>query len=148
MVTIYTNNLYMFIAQKINYIIAYLNDNNEKINDGTIQNAARDMIASDYNDLKNALSLFDNVYNVNNKILVVGSWTIGRGCYAYKKYFNSLYDAIMTLSIRNNTIYFKNKNSTMQLEVEYNHGINNYKFYAVVKGKKQAIKLNDIINCY
>ena len=147
MVTIYTNDLYNFMDVNADYIKEYLQENDEQINDKNIQGAALDMIDCDYNDLLSALNMYDNIADYS-KILCIGSLGLWYGTRNGKKYFKSLASAIISLLENENTIFFKTKKSTIQLKAIHHDGTNNFKFYAIVKGIKQAIKLNDIINCY
>ena len=78
------------------------------------------------------------------KILIVADLGLWYGRKQFTTTVASLYEAISKASEDYNTFYFKNKNATLSLKAIHHDGTNNFKFYKIIKGKKYAIKYNDI----
>lgn len=109
-----------------------INDFDSKLNDDAI-----------YNDITRAFINFDK--NNTGGVFIVydlGLWHGRRQGTAYKR---SLNDAIMLCLQDYNMIYFNKKNTTLSLAAHHHDGVNCFKFYKIIKGKKYAIKYADII---
>ena len=146
MLVIYNDDLYSFIEQYKKDIIEDLKNNDEIINDENIEKYARSIIDDDFYSVKSALNTIDNLNNGNVKILCVASLGLWYGRREGKKIFNSLSDAVFSLTEDYNTIYFKTKKSTLSLEAIHHDGTNNFKFYELRGGKKYAINYDSVAN--
>jgi len=108
-----------------------------------------------YNSLLNDFGddLEDAVKNYDNKskydcVLVVANLGLWYGRRQAQKTFKNLYTALQTCAEQENKVYFDNKKTTLKLNAYHHDGINLFKFYKVVNGRKYAIKYNNLLACY
>lgn len=97
----------------------------------------------DYTILKENILHFDKNASYDN-IIVFASLGLWYGRRQAHKEFKTLYDAVTLCAEDENKLYFKRKNTTLMLDALHHDGCNVFKFYKVIKGKKYAIKLNEI----
>lgn len=100
-----------------------------------------------FDDLKNALLQYDNSATYE-KIYCVASFGLWYGRKNGSKYFNNLYDALLSCLADGNIIYFKKSNTTLMLEAFHHDGKNIFKYYKVINGKKRAIVYDDLLKCF
>ena len=142
--SIYNDNLYEYIDNYKNDILATLKDYDIEATEKNIITEAQSCIDSDYEYLKDILIHFDRIEN--KKIFVCGVLGLWNSKPNVKKVFNSLYSAVVFCLQDINELYFKKNNTTLQLSAAHHDGINTFKFYKLIKGKKYAIKYDDIYN--
>lgn len=126
-------------------IIENLQANNCNIDDDAIYQEAYAMINNDYEYMQELINCYENIYKPQ-KILCIANFGLWYGRRKAQKYFNNLYDALRVCYQDNNKLYFKKNNSTLELSASHHDGTNYYKFYAIIDGKKKAIKYNQVIN--
>ena len=97
----------------------------------------------DYYELKENILSFDNKTNYE-KIIVFANLGLWYGRRAGVKKFNTLFDAISFCTEDANKLFYTTKNSTLKLEAIHHDGVNYFKFYKLIKGKKYAIKINEL----
>ena len=143
-IIIFNDDVADMIEKNKDIIIDNLNDYEMKICDANIYSEAHNMIDEDAAELLTVLDRFDNniKYDYILCVAVLGLWYGRRNAIAK---FKTLKEAMQKCFYDINKIYFKNKNTSLQLESVHHDGVNHYKFYKVVNNKKYAIKLNEVI---
>lgn len=144
MLTIYNDDLYDFIDNNKSDLISAIKDDDGTPDNATIINYASDWIAADYDYLCDDVSRFDEITQAQ-KIYIDASLGLWYGRRKASATFKTLYEAIRKCFLDSNKLYFKNKNTTLTLEASHHDGVNVYKFYKIIKGKKYAIKYGDIM---
>lgn len=146
MYNFYYDDVNQYITENKQILIDEITENNTAATDENIYQLAAERI-NDINIMLNScLREYDAKHD--NKIIVVASLGLWYGRREATKIFNNLYDAFYSCVYDVNYLYFKNINSTMNLKSAHHDGVNYYKFYKLVNGKKYAIKLNDLLACY
>ena len=147
MLTIYNDDIYNYIDENIEMIRGYLIDNGRDPQPNEIEDAVYELLNDDWAELRQSFINYDknNEYDYILCAGVLGLWYGKRKAAAR---FNSLYDATVSCMYDSNIFYVKNKNAALSLKAYHHDGINNFKFYKVIKGKKYAIKYNDIIKLF
>lgn len=140
MIVIYNDDLSAYIDANKEYIKDFLNDMQIFINDETITEQAQSEIIEGYSELLNDVANFDKTTQYN-KILCVASLGLWYGTKKAQRYFKDLKSALYFED--QNKLYFKNKNSTLTLQAVHHDGVNIFKFYKIVDGKRYAIKNKD-----
>jgi len=138
MIVLYNSDVCDYIDNNKKYVNEYMQENNIK----DIYTAAYNLIDIDYYYLKDLLNSYCCA-----RIRVFARLGLWYGIQTGRKDFRSLIAAFYHCcdgydSIK---IYFKNKNSTMTIEARHHDGVNLFKCYKVIKGKKYAIKYSDIM---
>lgn len=146
-IILFNDSLYDYIENNKNDIINYLKENDIDPTVNNIDDAASDFINFDYVDFIKAIQRYDNT-TVYDYIVITGSLGLWYGRRNIKVHFNSLYDAVVSAMQDNNKLYFKRKNCTLSLSAYHHDGENIHQFYKIVKGKKYAIKYNDLIDLF
>lgn len=141
---IYNDDIYNYIEENKPYIIDALKDYEISVNYENIKAEAASMIEADADQLKEFLKKYDS--DNKNKILVTASLGLWYGKREGKKAFNGLSDIFFNFCEDYNKVYFKTASSTLTLEAAHHDGVNVFKFYKLVNGKKRAIKYNEFIN--
>lgn len=144
MFTIYDDDAYKIIEKYKADIRQAIKDNDGIPDAETIQAEAREWIAADYQSLCDDVNNFDETTPAQ-KIYVVASLGLWYGRRNASAVFTSLYAALHRCFEDYNTLYFKDKRSTLTLKAYHHDGLNLFKFYKIIKGKKYAIKYADII---
>ena len=145
MIKIYDDNIIDYVYNYKKDIIASLKDNDIIVNDENIQAEAQAWIDSDAEYLKEIITHYDNYYD-NNIIYIDASLGLWYGRKKAHKTVTSLYSGIFSLIQDVNTLYFMRKNGALTLKAIHHDGVNYFKFYRIVDGKKYAIKYDDIYN--
>lgn len=144
-IIIYSDDLNEYIENNNDVIIDYLNDNELSVNYTNKAEAAASLIDEDWLELADAIKRFDNKIKYN-KIYVEASLGLWYGRIKAHGSFTSLFNAVYKCCEDSNTFYFKNNNTTLQLDAIHHDGGNCFKFYKVVNGRKHAIKINEFWN--
>lgn len=126
-------------------IINALKENDTEPTPQNIDAYAMDQIENDASDVICGLKFYNKITEYENIYVVadLGLWYGRRKAF---KYFNNLHDAVTFCFEASNTLYFKNKKSTLTLCAAHHDGVNIFKFYKVINNKRRAITYNEIIN--
>ena len=108
-----------------------------------IEEEAYSWIKTDWDYLRDDVATFDEVSQYT-KIIIEGDLGLWYGRRKIVAKCDTLFEALTKAMEDYNTLFFKNKNATLQLKAIHHDGVNYFKFYKVIKGKKYAIKYNDI----
>ena len=144
MFIIYDDDAYKIIEKYKADIRQAVKDNNETPDAETIQAEAQAWINADYQNLCDDVTRFDETTQAQ-KIYVVASLGLWYGRRRASATFTSLYAALHRCFEDYNTLYFKDKRSRLVLKAYHHDGVNIFKFYKIINGKKYAIKYGDII---
>ena len=142
---IYTDDVYTYMNNNTDSILEYLNDNEIEPHPNNKEDAALQLMDDDYLHLTDLINNFDKTNN--NKILVCGVLSLWYGSIKVKKNFDSLFNAVFKCYEDVNEFYFLDNKSTLTLNAAHHDGVNTFKFYKVVNGKKRAITFNDLMRC-
>lgn len=143
--TIYNDDINEYVTDNKQFIINSLNELELTINDENITAEAATMIDNDGDELKQMIMSYDKT-NKYDCVLCVADLGLWYGRRKASKHFKTLYDAFYTCVYDTNKVYFNKANQTLKLQACHHDGVNYYKFYKVINGKKYAINYNDFIN--
>lgn len=145
-IIIYNDDICEYIKNNENFLINELKNNDDDVNESNIYEAAHMFINDDYDALCEYIKEFDK--KNNNKILVCACLGLWYGKRQVKAKFNNLHDALINCYEDVNKVFFTNKKSTLNIEAAHHDGLNIFKFYKLVNGKKRAINYDDLIANY
>lgn len=145
-ITVYNDDLYTFINNNLEDIKNWLHDDEEPQTDENIQAYAQYYINDDFEQLNILLNAYDEKHT-NAKYIVVGSLGLWYGRRAIKNAsFTSLKNAVFKCFEDVNTVYFFNNAATIQIDAAHHDGVNRFKIYKLVNGRRKAIKYIDLYN--
>jgi len=148
MYTFYHDDAYRYMQENKETIKDEIKENNEAlyIDDDMLYRQAADDLDYLYYDLVNCLKEYD--LKNDNKILIVASLGLWYGRRQATAVINNLYNAVHKCLQDQNELYFEKNNTTLNIKASHHDGVNYYKLYKLVNGRKYAIKLNDLLACY
>ena len=139
----YMDDIYTYQKLYKKDILEYLEEEGIDPHPNNIEDAAQQMIQDDYDYFIESVMRFD--LSNYDKILIsvnLGLWNGRKSFIAYEK---NLHDAIKKAFADINICYFKNKNSTLNIDASHHDGVNYFKFYVIRNNKKYAIKIDDLL---
>lgn len=135
---IFDSDIYNYIDNNKKDLINNLIDNDILPTSNNIEDLAISELDNNYIDIKYAFKSFDNNYKYDY-VIICGSLGLWNGPKKTKYTFKSMYQAFNNLKTYDNfVIYFDKRNSALSVDVYHHDGINNFKFYIVVNGRKKA----------
>lgn len=135
---IFDSDIYNYIDNYKKDLINNLIDNDIEPTPNNIEDLAISEINNNYIDIKNAFKSFDNNYKYDS-VAIVGVLNLWNGTKKVKIKYNNLNAALININKYDNfIIYFDKKNGALSIDVYHHDGVNNFKFYIVVNGKKRA----------
>ena len=146
MIILYTDDADAIIRNYKSDLVAEIKENGNEPTDEAIYNLANDYITSDGELLKRQFDAFDNRYKTNKrncKILIEATLGLWYGKKKAKGVFDNLADCLNYLEDLN-TFYFEKKNTTLTLKAVHHDGVNYFKIYKLINGKKRAINYLEI----
>lgn len=142
---LYMSDVYAYIDLYKKDIINTLIDYKIDPQPNEIEDEAQFMIDNDYDEMITLINTYD--YKIKyDYIEVVYSLGLWYGRRQGKTRFKTLKEAIEAGSYDINIIYFKNNRSTLTKDAAHHDGSNSYKYYKVIKGKRYAIKSDELLN--
>lgn len=124
---IYTSDIFEYVETNKQEIIENLNDNEIEVNEDTIYNEAQNLCDFDYECLLDQIKCFDKKHG--HKILALATLGLWYGKVKGGKIFEDLESALSSAYEDTNTLFYKNKNATLELEARHHDGTNHFKFY-------------------
>jgi len=143
-IKVYSDDLYEYVNENKQRIYEYLRENDIDAQPNNIEDAGAELLQYDYEYMQECINKID--LGAHSKILVVFSLGLWNGTRNGSAYCDTLAEAIFRGAYDINEIYFKNKNCTLSMNAYHHDGVNNYKFYKIVNGRKRAIKYNEFFN--
>lgn len=142
----YSDDVMEYVTDNEKEIKEYLKSIDEDITEDNIYKQAQNEIEDAYFNLLSCLREY-KLKNSYDEILIVADLGLWYGRRKATKKIDDLVIALGYCMEDVNKLYFKNKNSTLNLQAYHHDGVNNFKFYKVIKNKKYAIKLSDLLAC-
>ena len=145
---LFNDDLYAYIENNKKEITEFLKDCGINPTAAEIENEAADQLSDEKCEFLTALKNFDNM-NKYDYILVCGSLGLWYGDKIIKAKIASLYNAVIKCACYDtNIIFHTSKKNTLEIESYHHDGVNCFKLYKVVNGKKYAITRGEILKHY